>query len=199
MVLNTIRLRCMLGWLGLLLPWIVTLLIGYFPSSISATWFTNACTVFMIILGSSCLLLISYKGYELIDDILLTCSGIFGLGICLFPCNIPEAPKRFGTFMLKGNISDIIHMICAIIFFILLAVNSMFLFTKTDDKANMTKNKKIRNWIYRICGIGMLASYLLYFLPDFYIKVWLVETVALFFFGISWLTKANCYKFLFCD
>ena len=101
--------------------------------------------------------------------------------------------------MLKGNISDIIHMICAIIFFILRAVNSMFLFTKTDDKANMTKNKKIRNWIYRICGIGMLASYLLYFLPDFYIKVWLVETVALFFFGISWLTKANCYKFLFCD
>lgn len=37
MQINTIRLRAMIGWLGMLLPWIVVLLIGYFPHSISAT------------------------------------------------------------------------------------------------------------------------------------------------------------------
>ena len=61
----------MLGALGILLPWMVVALIGYFPDSISATWYTNACTVFMIILGSASILLISYKGYEKKDDIIL--------------------------------------------------------------------------------------------------------------------------------
>ena len=89
MKINTLRLRAMIGWLGMLLPWIVVLLTGSFPPSISATWYTNACTPFMIILGSACFLLISYKGYERIDDIILTCSGIAGLLICLFPCRNP--------------------------------------------------------------------------------------------------------------
>jgi hypothetical protein len=29
--------------------------------------------------------------------------------------------------------------------------------------------------------------------------VWAIEAIALLFFGISWLTKANCIPFLFCD
>jgi cytochrome c biogenesis factor len=86
MRINTVRLRVMIGLLGILLPWIVVLLIGGFPVSISATWYTNACTPFMIILGSASLLLISYKGYTKLDDIILTCAGIAGLLICLFPC-----------------------------------------------------------------------------------------------------------------
>jgi hypothetical protein len=59
----------MLGWLGMLLPWIVLILAcayGYgFPDSISATYFIDTCiTPFMIILGAAGLLLISYKGYD---------------------------------------------------------------------------------------------------------------------------------------
>ena len=37
MKINTARLRAMIGWLGMLLPWIVVLLTGSFPPSISAT------------------------------------------------------------------------------------------------------------------------------------------------------------------
>ena len=70
MRINTIRLRTMLGWLGMLLSWIVAALVGYIPQSISATWYTNACTVFMIILGSSSILLMSYKGYDWLDDLI---------------------------------------------------------------------------------------------------------------------------------
>ena len=197
MRINTLRLRVMIGWLGMLLPWIVVLLIGYFPKSISATWYTNACTPFMIILGSASVLLISYKGYERIDDIILTCSGIAGLGICLFPCAASFSPERVGTFLIDKNISDIVHIVCAVVFFGLLAYNSIFLFTKSDGE--MTKKKKARNIIYRVCGIGMIASFLILLLPYFYIQVWLLETVALFFFGVSFLTKADIYPFLFCD
>lgn len=197
MQINTLRLRAMIGWLGMLLPWIVVALIRYFPPSISATWYTNACTPFMIILGAASFLLICYKGYTKVDDILLTCSGIAGLLICLFPCSISEIPTKVGTFMIDADISAIIHNASAVIFFGLLSYNSLFLFTKSSGE--MTRNKKMRNIIYRICGIGMIASFLLLLLPDFYIKVWLVETIALSFFGISFLTKADIYPWLFCD
>ena len=197
MRINTLRLRAMIGWLGMLLPWIVVSLIQYFPRSISATWYTNACTPFMIILGTASFLLICYKGYTKVDDILLTCSGIAGLCICLFPCAIPEVTGKVGTFLIRSDISKIIHNVSAIIFFGLLSYNSFFLFTKSSGE--MTRNKKIRNIIYRVCGVGMMSSFLLLLLPKFYIKVWLVETIALFFFGVSFLTKADIYPWLFCD
>ena len=197
MQINTIRLRALIGWLGMLLPWIVVLLVGYFPASISATWYTNACTPFMIILGSASFLLICYKGYSKVDDILLTCSGIAGLLVCLFPTSSAAFPGKVGTFMIDTELSSTIHNLSAVIFFVLLAYNSFFLFTKSTGE--MTRNKKIRNVIYRICGIGMIGSFLLLLLPAFYIKVWLVETIALFFFGISFLTKADIYPWLFCD
>lgn len=197
MKINTIRLRALIGWLGMLLPWIVVVLIGYFPASISATWYTNACTSFMIILGSASFLLICYRGYTKLDDILLTCSGIAGLLVCLFPTAIPEYPGKIGTFLVDCNISSMIHNVSAVVFFALLAYNSFFLFTKSSGE--MTKKKKIRNVIYRICGVGMIASFVLLLLPAFYIQFWLVEAIALFFFGISFLTKADIYPWLFCD
>lgn len=194
-IVKTKRLRTMIGWFGILLPWIVTLLIGYFPKSISATWYTNACTPFMIILGSASILLTCYKGYDLVDDILNTTAGIFGLGICLFPCKGDIDPV--GTFMIPVNISDVIHTASAIIFFGILAYNSFFQFTKGSN--NPTRNKKIRNIIYRVCGVGMVLSFSILLIPGLYIKVWLMETIALFFFGLSWLTKADRYKWLFKD
>jgi hypothetical protein len=102
-----------------------------------------------------------------------------------------------GPFRVPMNISNIIHAVCAVIFFGLLAYNSVFLFTKS--KGEMTRNKKIRNIIYRVCGVGMVASFLILLLPDFYIKVWLMEAIALFFFALSFLTKADVFPFLFCD
>lgn len=197
MRINTVRLRATIGWLGMLLPWIVVALIGYFPQSISATWYTNACTVFMIILGSASFLLISYRGYDRKDDILLTCSGLAGLGICLFPCSITHEHERVGTFLIDNHVSNILHMGFAIMFFGLLAYNTIFLFTKSTGE--MTKKKKIRNAIFIVCGIGMIASFCILLLPWFPCRVWVMETVALFFFGISFLTKANIYPWLFCD
>jgi hypothetical protein len=197
MKINTIRLRVVLGSLAILLPWIVALLYGRIPPSISATYFSAACiTPFMGILIASSILLMCYRGYDLQDDIILTLSGVFGLMICLFP-TYSSLYERVGTFQVPVGISSDIHNISAVVFFGLLAYNSFFLFTKGDG--NPTKNKKIRNIIYRVCGVGMLASFLILLLPDFYIKIWLMETIALFFFGLSFLTKADVFPFLFCD
>lgn len=197
MKINTVRLKIALGSLAILLPWIVALLNGGFPASISATYFVPQCiTPFMGILISSSILLMCYKGYDLQDDLILTSSGVFGLLICLFP-TYSSLYEKIGTFQVSASVSSTIHNISATVFFGLLAYNSFFLFTKGDG--NPTKNKKIRNIIYRVCGVGMLASFLIPLLPDFYIKIWLMETIALFFFGLSFLTKADVFPFLFCD
>lgn len=197
MKINTIRLRVVLGLLAVLLPWIVAILAKQIPGSISATYYVPECTTpFMIILGASSILLICYKGYDLQDDIILTLSGIMGLGICFFPTWTSVA-DFVGTFHVPVNTSSTIHNVCAIIFFGLLSYNSIFLFTKGDG--NPTRNKKIRNIIYIVSGVGMMSSFLLMLLPYFRIQIWLVETIALFFFGLSFLTKADVFPFLFCD
>jgi hypothetical protein len=197
MRINTIRLRVFLGSLAILLPWVVAILAGEIPKSISATYYLPQCIApFMIILGASSIALMCYKGYDRQDDIVLTLSGIFGIMICLFPTET-KLYDFVGTFQLPTNISSIIHNISAITFFLLLAYNSFFLFTKGDG--NPTRNKKIRNIIFKVCGIGMVASFLILLLPKFYIQVWLTETIALFFFGVSFLTKADVFPFLFCD
>ena len=176
MRVNTIRLRIVLGILAILLPWIVALLNGAFPASISATYYVPQCiTPFMGILIASSILLMCYKGYDLQDDIILSLSGLMGLCICLFP-TYSSLYEKVGTFQLDPSISSTVHNISAVVFFGLLAYNSFFLFTKGDS--NPTKKKKIRNIIYRVCGVGMLASFLILLLPSFYIKVWLMETIA---------------------
>ena len=60
---------------------------------------------------------------------------------------------------LTQSVSNKIHNVFAITFFLLLAYNSLFLFTKTTGE--MTPEKKKRNIIFRVCGIGMIASFLL--------------------------------------
>lgn len=194
MRINTLRLRNLIGWAGIALPWIVAILwviAGYgWPQSISQTVYETLTAIpFMIILGSASALLVSYEGYETIDDVLLTLAGIAGFLICWFPC--------FGYCIEDEFVCSIVHNVSAVIFFGLLAYNSFFLFTKSTGE--MTQKKKMRNIIYRVCGVGMMASFLIMLLPAFHIQVWLVETIALFFFGVSFLTKADIYPFLFCD
>lgn len=213
-MINTTRLRCTIGWLGMLLPWIVLVLscaYGYgFPDSISATYYLPTCiTPFMIILGSAGLLLFSYKGYDKQDDIVCGIAGAFALGICLFSCGTEGLIVRWveignltnvGTFQIIPDISGLLHNICAAGFFGLLAYNSLFLFTKSGG--TMTESKKKRNVIFRVCGIGMIISFLA-IVPVSVFKwwggVWIIEAIALAFFGISWLTKSNYYSWLFAE
>ena len=196
--------RCAIGWLGMSLSLIVlslSLIYGYgFPDSISQTYYFEPCiTPFMIILGVAGTLLLFYRGYDKQDDIICTLAGIFGLGICFFPCAIStelDADGLVGTFQIVENVSGWIHNISAVAFFGLLAYNSLFLFTKSSG--NMTENKKKRNIIFRVCGVGMVASFILLLLPIPHIT-WIVEAIALIFFGISWMTKSDRYPWLFAD
>ena len=199
------RIRNWAGFLGGILPFIsligavivnaVTPLGTNFWTglSISATYYvTPALTG---ILTAASLVLMCYDGYDFQDSLITTISGFFGIMIVLFPCKCPISPDRAGFFQLPVFVSNIIHCTSAVIFFLLLAYNSIFLFIKTNGA--VTDKKKIRNVIYRVCGIGMLCVMALMVIPvKFIAKTFIVEMFALFFFSISWLVKGGAFGFL---
>ena len=198
---DTKRMRIMIGVLGMLLPWLVALITLSWPQSISITYYSIfAVGTFIVVLGSAGILLINYKGYEKIDDISATIAGVFVILICLFPMTyLPDPSEKTGVLHLPSNISNIFHCISAVGFFGTLAFMSFFLFTKTGGE--ITPQKKIKNVIYRICGVGMMASFLLFllnFIPNFecYNLTWIIEAIALFFFGASWIVKSDAFPFL---
>jgi hypothetical protein len=156
--------------------------------------------LFVGILCGVALFLISYRGYEQIDDIVANISGLFALGIVFFPTAMFSGKAvRVGMFMIPDNISENIHLTFGALFFLALSFNSLFLFTRRHPGV-MGKEKKRRNVIYRCCGIVMILSlacitlYTVFFRMTFIAAtnpVLILESVALFAFGVSWLVKGH--------
>lgn len=209
------RIRVFAGVLGMTLPWIAML--GAFivskaqpqiiPSdfwtelSISETYYVTPALAG--VLTTAAVVLMSYKGYSLLDHVITSISGVFGIMIVLFPCNCPMVKDEtlVGFFQLTAAVSNKIHCTAAVIFFLLLAFNSLFLFTKdgNDKNQELTKQKKIKNIIFRLCGVGMLCGLIMVPLPLEGIipaKVFIAEAIALTFFGISWLVKGEVFGLL---
>ncbi len=187
-------------------------------STISATYHTNAGPIMVGLLFCVGLFLITYTGYDKQDSIISTICGIAAMGIAFFPCTIKvlsidefgqSLGTRVGIFHLPIEVSNIIHLVFAAVFFLLLAYYSFFLFTKTSNKKNMSHEKKKRNLLYRICGLVIFISILCILVinilytfvfsanpPDFYAFEYTFygiafETIMLFAFGLSWLTKGG--------
>ncbi len=201
------RIRNICGLLGVVLPWLALFSAGIkavHPSpewwwSISATYYQSPALVGVLTPAS--IVLLCYEGYNRLDNIITTLSGICGLGIVLFPCNVGWIVEGVpvGFFQIPIEISNILHSLFAALFFLLLAFNSAYLFTKTGASP-MTDRKRMRNLVYRICGAGMLLFEIAFAVvviadaPGY--CTMLVEIVLLHLFGISWLVKGEAIPFL---
>ncbi len=204
-----LAMRRIIGMLGISFPVVLVLggLVQDEPSiqaSISAYYYTNMRDFFVGLLSSVALFLISYKGYEKIDDIVCKLSGLCALGLILFPTSLHTGKiSKVGMLLVRENVSEFVHLTFGACFFILLAYNSIFLFTKRAPGGGiMSKAKRKRNIVYRTCGIVMLLAILLLFIYKTYFehtilnKMYLtliLESIALFAFGISWLIKGNTF------
>ena len=199
-----LRIRNLCGLLGILLPWIALFSAGLkldkpAPSwwwSISATYYQTDALVGVLV--PACIVMMSYIGYEKIDNIVTTLNGLFGLGIVLFPCKVAWIPEGspVGFFQLPMEFSHKLHAACAALFFILAAINTLFLFTKHGSE--MTDRKRIRNVIYRICGWGMigmealLVVLILLGAPGWVVMI--IEILLLQCFGFAWLVKGEFFR-----
>ena len=200
-----LRIRNLCGLLGIILPWLALFSAGIAPHpgdewwwSISATYYQSPALVGVLV--PACIVLMSYIGYDTTDNLLTSAAGLLGLGIVLFPCKVSWIPAGtpVGFFQVPMETSHILHTICAALFFIVIACNSIFQFTKSGPV--MTERKKLRNRIYRFCGYGMfvmeaaaVAARLLG-APGYFVMF--VEIVLLLLFGIAWLIKGEAFPFL---
>ncbi|MBU0489604.1 MAG: DUF998 domain-containing protein [Bacteroidetes bacterium] len=196
----------MVGILGISLP--IVLVAGSFifggqseiQSSISEYYFTNMRDFYIGILCAIAFFMFSYRGYGKDDTAAGVLASIFALGVAFFPTTCPDSKLSTQLAHAVSPMVNNLHLISAICLFLVLAYFSFFLFTKMD--VSPTKQKLIRNKVYRICGIIMLACIVLlvlYFqLADRtitqiepYLPVFWIETLALFAFGTSWLIKGS--------
>jgi len=183
-------LRKAVGWIGILLPFV--LMLGAFllleepviRESISHYYHSGMGDVFVGAICAVALFLFYYCGHDLYDNTIATIAGAFAIGVALFPTT------EFGG----ATGSGIIHLICAASFFVVLAIFSLFIFTKKS--VNPTPEKLTRNKIYKACGtiivacIIAIAIYKLFFDIKSSFVFW-AETIALVAFGFSWLTKGE--------
>ncbi len=205
LIISYLTMRRLIGILGTALPIIVV--VGGFlqnglgvQGSISGYYYTNMHDVFVGILCGVSLFLISYKGYEKIDDVVANMSGIFALGIIFFPTSMYCGKVvKVGMFLIDDNISEYIHLTFGALFFLSLSFNSMYLFTKREP-GGLSKEKRRRNIIYRFCGFIMILTILCMIMYTLFLRdtpiskiypVLILESIALLAFGISWLVKGN--------
>lgn len=202
LVINYLIMRKAIGILGMSLPFI--LLIGnsianggiIFQSSISAYYYTSMRNVFVGILCAVGIFLFSYKGHNKFDNILADIGALFAVITAFFPC-LPD-----GTVPCPYKSYDMLHLISAGVFFSVLIIFSMFLFTKSDKKKkDRSGRKKRRNGLYRTCGIIMAISIAGIAIIDnwfrgllIYHPVFWLESIALLAFGISWYVKGTTYS-----
>ena len=206
-LISYLTLRKAVGILGLSFP--IVLVAGSFiagncqeiQSSISAYYHTGMRDLFVGILCSIALFLYTYKGYNQMDTIAGNLAGIFALGVAFFPTSIAGPLSACIPEPIDNHVIDTIHYASAAGLFLVLSYFSLFLFTKSDGKPSKMKLK--RNKIYRVCGYIMLGSIVLIAAYSIcghyerckaleqYAPVFWMETIAVWAFGLSWLTKGK--------
>jgi hypothetical protein len=203
------RIRKIIGWLGIGLP--VTLvflsLIPFFrtgvQNSISSYYYTNFRELFTGVLCAVSLFLIRYKGTEnpvlLKNDSLLTnIAGVLALLVALFPTNPGDCTEKIYTLIPRCEPwLGWLHLIFAALFFLILAVISINVFTIGQN----VENKEIpvsflnENYLYRGCGYAIILFVILIPVCDtlklFQSSTLVLEALALFAFGIAWLIKGR--------
>ncbi len=204
------RIRKLIGILGLCLPLLLPIAGSELLSSMSHYYYKALpALIFIIILSSFGLFLISYKGYQfdpktekISDDVITNIGGVAALIVVFVPTYCLESGSDFilnlcnaNTYPLLGHSDtflNAIHLVAAGVFIFTMGWMSKYKFTRSINHKN--------NKLYQICGnIVWLAIALLIalFIADlikdgFQITpydVFILETVAVIPFAISWLVK----------
>jgi hypothetical protein len=208
LVLSYLTLRSAVGFLGISFP--IILILGAIAfgackgvqDSISDYHNTNMRDVFVGILCAMSLFLFAYAGYDKVDFWMAKLCGVLGFMVAIFPDGLDDNECTIYVKQIIPDWMEKVHLYSAGAFFLVLAYFSIFLFTKSNKNiAAQTAQKKKRNLIYKICGYIMVACIvilLLYFqIPGLkekfeqYSPVLILEIVALWAFGFSWIVKGE--------
>ncbi len=199
LVISYLGLRKAVGIIGIALPFVLAFgkIILEGPGielSISNYYYTGMRDVFVGALCAIAVFLLSYRGYERIDDRAGNLAGICALGTALFPTapHVDITPQ----YTWEG----VLHLSFAAGFFLTLAFFCLVLFRKTDPTKPPTPRKLQRNTVYTFCGYTILICLaliaVLAFVSDAspvkaFDPVFWLEALATVAFGISWFVKGE--------
>jgi hypothetical protein len=207
-VLSYFALRKTVGWIAIALPFVVVSFIWFadhcFQDSISAYYYTSMRNVFVGALCSIGLFLIACVGYKA-DRIPSMFAGALSFIVAFSPTTPPicdgKYPCRIVATTLPFPHSDVIHAVAASLLFITLAYFCLVLFRRKDVVP--TARKMMRNKVYLICGVIILAALATYALIELLHAVgtiptvkprnllFYIETICLLAFGFAWIVKGE--------
>lgn len=212
MLISYMLLRKLIGCLGIFLP--IILVIGAYlyncqniQGSISDYYHTEMRNIFVGVLCAVALFMYAYKGYDKRDTIAGNLACVFALGVAFFPTGV-DASSICTTNCANNCITypewiKVVHFTSATLFFSVLTYFSLVLFREPRNrKEPLPDQKQRRNIVFKACGYIMIVCVLLIALYHFILKenypelkqlnlVFWFELIALWAFGISWLTKGQ--------
>jgi len=219
-ILNSyLRIRKLIGTLGILLPILVFSFHRDLLASISHYYYTESAVFFIAILSAFGFFLISYRGYDkdpskemLSDNIITNISGFAVLIVVLIPTSCSESGSdiiakticdtvNYPMFGHNQPLWNMIHLVSAAIFLFTMGWMSIFRFTRTTNR----EEKKFENAIYKCCGYAVwvcIAILLVQFVGeklgvDLHLTVYdvfILETISVGAFGLSWLIKGKALE-----
>ena len=178
-----------------------------FKPSISQYYYTTVGELFTGTLCAVALFLFSYRGYpqrdeEIIpsDSFMTNLAGVCALGVALVPTSSNHCLSDNVRAYISSEIMGYVHYIFAGFFFTTLSLISIFNFRRTANVADFGKMPSHN--FYKYCGIVMLICIVLILVysigleesyPELqaYNITFVLETIALLAFGLSWLKKGR--------
>jgi hypothetical protein len=200
-VLSYKGLRKAIGIIGIALP--IGLLVGKplvdgggMLGSISAYYYSGMRNYFV---GTMCALAVFFFSYKYAprDNFLSALTSVFALGVAFFPTTARGADTAWTAW---------VHFACAVLFFLTLAYFAYKIFTLPPlPKEKQEPRKRLRNKIYRICGVTIVVSLAMSPVLDRVLSdavrdrihplFWL-ESIAVWAFSFSWLIKGDFIPWL---
>ncbi len=191
-------LQTCLGLLAFFLPIALVAGDGFnLRGSISAYYYSRMGNVFVGALWAMGVFFLSYNYRPIkqsfrIDRLLSNFACFFAIGVAVFP-TVSQKTEDAGENFIKA-----VHLTCAGLLFTLLGVFALLLFTQSDkDPATWTPQTRLRNRVYRTCGVLIFAAILTIGIfafikePDWWHTMFWMETVCVEAFALSWLVKGG--------
>lgn len=216
LVFSYMTLRNLIGFSGMLLPLILIITTNrglndrIVEPSISDYYYTSNGDVVVVLLSILGVFLFTYKGYNKKENILTILAAICSIGVAFSPTVTKYGRSSFSVHTTNDAVPTIfgleLHLIYAAVFFITLALISLIYFPRSynpalNNRMDIDSAKGKRNIVFKVCGWIMLICVMLlavYFMSDtiqFYLGnipvIFILETIAIEAFGISWITKGE--------
>ena len=205
LVISYLTLRQMIGWVALILPFSIRVGAYVFESvhstnTISAYYYTGMRDVLVSSLVLAGALLMCYRTPALRDNVVASIAGLAAIGIALFPLQptyakeileqFPDTATR-ACYASHGILG--FHLYFGVCFFALSFYLVQFRFSAFTPKMP-TKRKLLRNKIYKICGLVMLASMIVIGVLDRLDKdpsIFWPESLFVIAYAMAWLVKGQ--------